>query len=282
MTYAKSVDPRRDGVNVTVTLLDTWLYELVKRVDTLDADHKSEISALKNRISELEKSLIEKDAAIDELKVKLSNSPPLEVTSELHKTIEETARQVAKTELTSRGLNTDNINFNLNTVAAINNERKEAAKRERNVICFGLQPADTPENDKESTYELVSALKLERADVQRIVRFDNSKKTRTDRPNPVLIEFKSVELRDRAFKGAKELKGNERFLGVSISPDMTPNERILLKREVEECDRLNKTLETNSPFRWGIRNRTRQKIDVTTKRIYKTPIPNNEQNSNAN
>lgn len=184
--------------------------------------------------------------------------------------------------MTSRGLNTDNVNFNVNTVAAINNERKEAAKRERNVICFGLQPADTPENDKESTYELVSALKLERADVQRIVRFDNSKKTRTDRPSPVLIEFKSVELRDRAFKGAKELKGNERFVGVSISPDMTPNERILLKREVEECDRLNKTLETNSPFRWGIRNRIRQKIDVTTKKIYKTPTSNNEQSSNAN
>lgn len=195
MTYAKSVDPRRDGVNVTVTLLDTWLYELVKRVDTLDADHKSEIWAFKNRISDLEKSLIEKDASIDELTVKLSKSPPLEVTSELNKTIEEKARQLAKTELTSRGLNTNNVNFNVNTVAALNNERKEAAKRERNVICFGLQPADTPENDKESTYELVTALKLERDDVQRCVRFDNSKKTRTDRPSPVLNEFKSVELR---------------------------------------------------------------------------------------
>lgn len=164
---------------------------------------------------------------IDELTIKLSNSPPLEVTSELNITIEEKARQVAKTELTSHGLNISNVNFNVSTVAAINNQRKEVAKREPNLICFGLKKGDTPENDLKSTYELVSSLKLERNDVQRIVRFDKSKQSKKDRPIPVLIEFKSTELRNRAFIGAKEFKGNERFAGVFffsfvsfLSPDM--------------------------------------------------------------
>lgn len=109
---------------------------------------------------------------IDELTIKLSNSPPLEVTSELNITIEEKARQVAKTELTSHGLNISNVSFNVSTVAAINNQRKEVAKREPNLICFGLKQGDTPENNLKSTYELVSSLKLERNDVQRIVGFD--------------------------------------------------------------------------------------------------------------
>lgn len=68
---------------------------------------------------------------------------------------------------------------------------------------------------------------------------------------------------------AKELKDQELYKKISISPDLTPNERLALKHEIDECARLNTEMAEDSPYYWGIRRGMMWKLDLKTKRFYK-------------
>lgn len=265
MTNGKSVDPKHDNEKVSIASLDAWLYELVKRVNTLEASHKAEINMLKDTISK-------QTDTINELTTRLNEMPiptPPEFNDEIKETVIATARELTMSQVVSSGLDNRN-NLGVQVVAALNNEQREKVKREKNIIVFGLEAAGTTDDDKTSIYQLINTLNVNTNDIENAVRLNNARNNNTRRPHPVLVTLKSSAIRENALKSAKELKNHDIYKKISISPDLMPNERLALKSEVDECKKLNLTL-LNAPYYWGIRNGVKRKIDRHTKRFYKEP-----------
>ena len=172
MTNTKSVDPNHASQNVSTTLLDAWLYDLVKRVDALESAHEAELKNLKQTISD-------QATTIDELTKQLNdlpNSTSQDLTENIKETVLATARELTTSEVVNNGFITKNKNWGAQVAAAMNSEQREKIKREKNIIIFGLQTAKTPEEDDVSIHQLVSILKVKKDDIERVARLTSARK----------------------------------------------------------------------------------------------------------
>ena len=148
------------------------------------------------------------------------------------------------------------------TNAAIN-ELNEREKRKKNVIIYGV-----PESSKEVLAEkraedeqnikgiLDSIGKSEIKPVySRRLRSKNASK-----PGPILVELADASLRNPVLLAAKNLRSNDNYKTVYVSPDLTEAERQLDYQLRQERNKLNSNLAADSPFRYGIRGNQIQRF----------------------
>lgn len=193
--------------------------------------------------------------------------------TEIKKVVEETAK-VTMAEVVKRGCEYKNDDFEVKLALANNKERRQKEKRAKTIVIFGLKRNDDRKIDEQQAIDLIGALSVPREKINRVTRLLSKQPSLSSRPPPVLVEFNADSTRDSALKATRNLKGKDMYNGVTISPDLTPNERAGLKREQAICDQLNKDLPGDSPFIWRVRNGERAKIDKNTKHIYKSSKTN--------
>jgi len=186
----------------------------------------------------------------------------------IKRVVEETAKKVTMAEVVKRGVEY-NDEFEVNMTLANNKERREKERRARNIIIFGLRRDDDITKDAQQVYDLISILKVPRDRVKRITRLISKTASSTTRPPPFLVELDTPATRESTLRSTGALKGVAQYKDVSIAPDLTPNERIGLKREHSICDQLNRELPADCPFVWRVRSGERTKIDKKSNRYYK-------------
>jgi hypothetical protein len=148
------------------------------------------------------------------------------------------------------------------TNAAIS-ELNEREKRKKNVIIYGV-----PESSKEVLTE-------KRAEDEQIIKgvLDSigkseikpvySRRLRSkdaSKPGPILVELSDASLRNPVLLAARNLRSNENYKTVYISPDLTEAERQLDYKLRQERNKLNSNLSADSPFRYGIRGNQIQRF----------------------
>jgi hypothetical protein len=132
----------------------------------------------------------------------------------------------------------------------------ELTRRRKNVIIYGV-----PESNKEIATERRAEDEVKLKEILAAIGKDEVtqaysrrlKSKDTTRPGPILVELKEEANRNPLLLAAKKLREIETFKLVYISPDLTETERALyyeLRKQRNEADR---SLPTDSPFRYGIR-----------------------------
>lgn len=167
-------------------------------------------------------------------------------------------------EVLKRGLECDE--FKANIAMANSNLTREKEKRAGNLIIYGLKPESDTKSDESKVKSLINTLKAPINSIKRIARLPS--KT-TERQSPVLVELNSRSIRDSTLRAARLLKGNAIYVGVQISPDLTPSERLALRLERDACTQLNSDLPENCPFEWRLRDGMRTKIDKASRRRFR-------------
>ena len=113
-------------------------------------------------------------------------------------------------------------------LATKNEEMVEEADRKRRVKNLIIHNKNelTPEHDKAYTQNLIKELKVGDIDVKQIERLgqkDNAKK------RPIKIVFNNEEDKEKVLNNLENLKDIQMYKGISITPDHTYSERMLIK-----------------------------------------------------
>lgn len=250
-----------------------WIKRLVEENISL----RNEVDSLKSRLVASEAKIDEfvkerelRESTIGDLvkRIEALELSTANQTSEIKRAVEETAK-VTMAEVVKRGCEYKNDEFEVNIALANNKERREKEKRAKNIVIFGLKQEEDKKVDDGKAFELTDALSVPREQVVRVTRLVSKSPSLSSRSPPFLVEFKTSSTRDNALKATRNLKGLDKYNGVTIAHDLTPNERAGLKREQTICVELNQQLPENSPFTWRVRNGERTKIDINTKRVYR-------------
>lgn len=122
-------------------------------------------------------------------------------------------------------------------------EEAEKLRRKNNIIIYNIPESllsnihERNSEEKEYCKDLMrDVLKVgwEEGDVKKILRL--GKKTDSERPRPVLVEFSNGHTKNLVMENAPKLgKAEGKFEGVTISHDMTVNEREYCKKLVAEA-----------------------------------------------
>ena len=129
-------------------------------------------------------------------------------------------------------------------------EETEKKRRSTNLIIYGKHES-TEANDKDSVDNLIKELQISSVVIKQIERIgqqsDNKKR-------PIKVTLKSEEERDKILNNLRNLKGKEQYKGVSVTPDYTQNERILVKEFYEKAKLRNAEEESNETnYIWRVR-----------------------------
>ena len=129
-------------------------------------------------------------------------------------------------------------------------EETEKKRRSTNLIIHGKHES-TEANDKDSVDNLIKELQISSVVIKQIERIgqqsDNKKR-------PIKVTLKSEEERDKILNNLRNLKGKEQYKGVSVTPDYTQNERILVKEFYEKAKLRNAEEESNeTSYIWRVR-----------------------------
>ena len=128
-----------------------------------------------------------------------------------------------------------------------NSEDKHEEERKRNIVVFNLQ--ECPSNDLEerkaaditlftNICSSVSEVILQKGDTIQAKRL--GKRGDNETPRPFLISVKSEEIKRKIFRNLHRLKDNETFKDISMSHDMTKEERQKTKQLVEKAKSMTK------------------------------------------
>jgi hypothetical protein len=153
---------------------------------------------------------------------------------------------------------------------AISSECKEKAKKEKNIIMFGVQESKETEKAKLDEHDLNGIGKIFddiNLDKTRIIKHFRLKSKDATKPGAVVVELDSVLYQKQVLSSASELRKFEEYKNkVYINPDLTFRERASLKLLLEERKKLNKAeLDKSSTFRFVIRNDMLEKIEIKKK-----------------
>ena len=110
--------------------------------------------------------------------------------------------------------------------------------KKKNVIIFKLQEVD--ENDKKKKFveerNVVQGLLNDMTDFELLsegdlnFRFFRIGKDNASKPRPMIVSFESNIIRDKVLESCKNLKGKEKWKGISIVPDLTKIQQNLSKQ----------------------------------------------------
>ena len=159
----------------------------------------------------------------------------------------------------------------------VENESRKLAKKENNVIIFGLT-----EDVQKTSDDMVTSLLN---DINLKLKISNSKRlksTNGSTTGPIIIELNNADDKLQILKANKKIRQLEKYKSVYINPDLTKEERISEMKLREERNQLNKNLKyssTNSKyglykfndtieekFYWGIRNCHLCRIKISSER----------------
>ena len=248
-TYSKLVD----SSTCTSKQLDVWLYDVLKRLieaekkieqqGILITEQSTKIGELTTKITELEKAKTNGQANTNSAAFCWSNLP----------------------KKASIGIS--------NIVAS---EKKSVAKKEKNIIIFGLPPQSGTDGDKSAVKKIFDKIEYTaNMDSVKLIRF----KGKNDKPGPILVELETVAIKNQVLKSARKLRGINEYENVYINPDLTESEAALEKSLRNDRNKKNEELPNvdenglrygmhkfngtaESKFYWGIRNRELRKIPV--------------------
>lgn len=154
-------------------------------------------------------------------------------------------------------------NEETNIINAIRIEKKQEERKAKNVIIFGTNYSEDVNQDKKIVDEIATSIGFELSNVKFVKRF--KRKNNEVESTPILVELGDIEQKMEMLKLAKNLKNNENFSRVYISPDLTFAERELNKTLVAKRKDLNNNNDsTTSGFRYGIRNYDIVKIKINS------------------
>ena len=129
----------------------------------------------------------------------------------------------------------------LEETAAKHREDNEKEKRAANVVIYNLPESNT---NKEADLNFVKSIVVDtgtNAEIKKVIRLgkqtDNCNKIR-----PALITLDSSEKRKQLLANLKNLKGNEKYRGISITMDLTPEERRFIKQKSVLARQMNEKL----------------------------------------
>ena len=129
-------------------------------------------------------------------------------------------------------------------------EETEKKRRSTNFIIHGKHES-TEADDKDSVDNLIKELQISSVVIKQVERIgqqsDNKKR-------PIKVTLKSEEERDKILNNLRNLKGKDNYKGVSVTPDYTQNERILVKEFYEKAKLRNTEEESNETnYIWRVR-----------------------------
>ena len=137
---------------------------------------------------------------------------------------------------------------------AISNEKDEIARKEKNLIIFGLQHKIDTKKDVENLFSKIGA---DYKKVVKVIRFN--KKKEEDPPAPILLQLKEKSDRFTILGHAKKIKDLQtNYANVSINLDLTASQRFLNKKLIATRKDLNDK-NTDNSFYYVIKNNSIQK-----------------------
>ncbi len=154
---------------------------------------------------------------------------------------------------------------------AISSECKEKARKEKNIVIFGVKESAQSnidkiiEDDRKSIDDVFDAIGLDKTKITKNFRL---KSKDTAKPGPLVVELDSSLYQKQDLSVASSLSKFEEYKSkVYINPDLTFRERASLKLLLEERKKLNKVeLDNSSSFRFVIRNDMLEKIIIKKKK----------------
>ena len=96
-------------------------------------------------------------------------------------------------------------------------EKKSVAKKEKNLIIFGLPTQSGTDGDKKELKKIFDAIESTvNPESVKLTRF----KGKDNRPGPILVEFESVEIKNQVLKSARKLRDSNEYKNVYINLDL--------------------------------------------------------------
>ena len=150
---------------------------------------------------------------------------------------------------------------------AISSEYKEKAKKEKNIVIFGIKEsqqtdkAKIVEEDLKSIESVFDAIGLDKSKISKSFRLRSRD---TSKPGALVVELESILYQKHILSISSSLSNIEEYKNkVYINADLTFRERASLKLLLDERKKLNKIeQDSSSPFRFVIRNDMLEKIEI--------------------
>jgi len=250
-----------------------------KDIDSLKNDTQAKFNKIESDFEAMKYDLRTLNQKIDEGLQKCFEDSDKLVKSTQRQTITEIKEEIKEAKTTSFAeimkqeleKSLDNMTTEIETVKTNLLETKTDAaeirdqeKRRNNVIIYRLpestaqSPEERKREDTERCVELINdALEVDchLDDMKQVVRLGQRDRENTDRQNvsrPLLIEFKSYTTKNQLMESLYKLKNaDDHFRQLSITHDMTKNERIEIQKKVEEAKL--KEREETGEFIWRVR-----------------------------
>lgn len=194
-----------------------------------------QINGLKEEVENLQNNLTEKNQVIESLKMATDASK--DQINEL------------KTASSSGNAWVDVVNRNskktpeqLKVISVMADESQERAKKENNIVIFGLvestrlEITEKEEDDLVSLKSNFSEMKIQEPHYDAVFRM---KSKDTTKPKPMVVVLKDKAERNKILFAAKKLKASSNFKDVFLAPDLTESQRIRFKELVQERNKLN-------------------------------------------
>lgn len=147
-------------------------------------------------------------------------------------------------------------------------EEEDRKRRSKNILVHGVKELDRNMrmDDKRWADELVAILHVN-VNIQRVSRIG---KALNDKARPLLIVLKDEEEKFKLMGNLAALKGVARYQGVSISEDLTPDERDAFKALSNEAKDRNKNEESNIHV-WRVRGSSKNGFYIKKFTIDRAP-----------
>lgn len=228
---------------------------------------KEEIDHLKNHVKSLGSKMKEMDENIS--KSMTINFKNLEAkietvinnqTSTLTMTTEKTFANVVKNNQTNSTPNIKNIIKE--TQAEQNREEHEKKKRETNIVVHGVPEYNHTSEEEENNWNTDYAKKL-MTDLKIDDKTKNAiriGKPQEEKNRPIKIFLTNLADKENVMANLKNLKGIDKYKGISITNDYTFTQRRIIKEWTQKAKERNEKEPTDSKVVWRVRGSPEKNI----------------------
>ena len=130
-------------------------------------------------------------------------------------------------------------------------EKKSVAKKEKNIIIFGIPPQNGTDGDKSALKKIFDKIEpTANTETIKLIRFEG----KNGKHGPILVELESVTIKNQVLKSARKLREINEYKNVYINPDLTESEAALEKSIRSERDKKNEELHnvSGNGLRYGM------------------------------
>ena len=131
-------------------------------------------------------------------------------------------------------------------------EEAERKSRSNNIIIHGKSETG-PADDKFFTDNLIKELQIGSVATKQIERIGQKTEETSTKKRPIKLTMKSEEEKDKILNNLRNLKDKILYKGISITPDYTYSERMLIKEYHEQAKAKNDQEGDDCTFVWRVR-----------------------------